>query len=42
MPVLDSPRLLKGALVSLNPPDPTPRVVIFQYNPATLTRSLAA
>ena len=34
-----SPRLLKGALVSVALPDPRPSVVTFQYNPDTLTRS---
>lgn len=33
-----APRLMKGALVSLN--DSVPRVVVFQYNPDTLTRTL--
>lgn len=42
MSVFSPPRPLKGAIVSLNPPDPTPRVVVFQYNPNTLTRSLTA
>lgn len=37
-----TPRLLKGALISLNLPDPTPSVITFQYNPETLTRSLEA
>jgi hypothetical protein len=37
-----SPRVLKGALVAYNFPDPTPRVIVFQYNPTTLTRSLEA
>jgi hypothetical protein len=37
-----TPRLLKGALISLNLPDPTPSVIPFQYNPETLTRSLEA
>ncbi len=36
------PRLLKGALVAFDLPNPTPRVAVFQYNPATLTRSLEA
>lgn len=40
--IFTPPRLLKGALVSLDPPNPTPRVIIFQYNPATLTRTLEA
>lgn len=34
------PRVLKGALVSIDPNAPTPRVVSFQYNPGTLKRSL--
>lgn len=37
-----SPRLLKGALVYINLPNPSPNVVVFQYNPHTLTRSLKA
>jgi hypothetical protein len=37
-----TPRLLKGALISLDLPDPTPSVIPFQYNPETLTRSLEA
>ena len=37
-----SPRLLKGAIVSMNLPDPSPKVVIFQYNPVTLSRTLQA
>ena len=35
-----SPRLLKGAIVSVNPGNSLPSVIVFQYNPATLTRSL--
>jgi len=35
----NSPRLLKGGLVSLDLAGP-PNVVIFQYNPETVTRSL--
>lgn len=42
MTLSSSPRLLKGALVSLDPPNPTPRVIVFQYNPNTLTRTLEA
>lgn len=42
MIVFSQPRLLKGALVTLEPPDPTPRVIVFQYNPNTLTRTLEA
>lgn len=37
-----SPRLLKGAIVSFDLPNPTPNVIVFQYNPETLTRSLQA
>lgn len=37
-----SPRVLKGALVTLEPPSSTPSVIVFQYNPVTLTRSLQA
>jgi hypothetical protein len=42
MTVFNAPRLLKGALVSLDPPNPTPQVIVFQYNPNTLTRTLEA
>ncbi|HEY9697911.1 MAG TPA: hypothetical protein V6D10_11650 [Trichocoleus sp.] len=35
-----SPRLFKGAIVSLDPANPIPSVIPFQYNPETLTRSL--
>lgn len=42
MTLFSPPRLLKGALVTLEPPNPTPRVIIFQYNPNTLTRTLEA
>lgn len=35
-----SPRLRKGGVIALNPPDPTPIVVIFQYNPEAVTRRL--
>ena len=34
------PRVLKGALVFLESSAPAPKVIAFQYNPATLTRSL--
>ncbi len=37
-----SPRLLKGALVSFDLPNPKPAVIIFQYNPDTLSRALEA
>ena len=35
-----SPRVLKGALVGIDPATPIPSVIIFQYNPDTLTRTL--
>jgi hypothetical protein len=35
-----SPRLLKGALVGLDPFNPLASVVVFQYNPDTMTRRL--
>jgi hypothetical protein len=35
-----SPRLLKGAIVAVDPANPLASVIMFQYNPATLTRSL--
>ena len=42
MSTFNPPRLLKGALVSIDQPNPTPQVIVFQYNPNTLTRSLEA
>ena len=35
-----SPRLLKGALIGVDPLNPLASIVVFQYNPATLTRTL--
>jgi hypothetical protein len=35
-----SPRVLKGALVGFDPVVPIPSVIVFQYNPDTLTRTL--
>jgi len=35
-----SPRILKGALVSIDPLIPVPNVIVFQYNPDTLSRTL--
>lgn len=35
-----SPRLLKGALIGVNPLNPLGAVVVFQYNPDTMTRKL--
>ena len=37
-----SPRLLKGAIVSVDLASPIPTVIVFQYNPETLTRQLRA
>jgi hypothetical protein len=37
-----SPRLQKGAIVGLDPFSPLASVVIFQYNPDTLTRTVQA
>lgn len=37
-----SPRLLRGAVVGIDPLDPIPNVIAFQYNPDTLTRTLQA
>jgi len=37
-----SPRLLKGALVGVDPMNPLASVVVFQYNPDTITRRLEA
>jgi hypothetical protein len=35
-----SPRLLKGAVIGLDPMNPLASVVVFQYNPDTMTRRL--
>lgn len=35
-----SPRTLRGAIVSFRLPNPVPQVIVFQYNPATLSRTL--
>jgi hypothetical protein len=37
-----TPRLLKGAIVGLDPGNPLASVVVFQYNPETMTRTLQA
>jgi hypothetical protein len=37
-----APKLMKGALVSASLPNPLSRIVVFQYNPDTLTRTLTA
>lgn len=38
----DSPRLLKGAIIGMDPANPLASVVVFQYNPDTMTRKLDA
>src|SRR5438105_3728998 len=37
-----SPRLLKGAIIGLDPVNPLASIVVFQYNPDTMTRKLDA
>ena len=37
-----SPRLIKGALVGLDPANPLASVIVFQYNPDAITRRLEA
>jgi len=37
-----SPRLLKGAIVGVDPMNPLASIVVFQYNPDTMTRRLQA
>lgn len=37
-----SPRVRKGAIVSVDPWNPLASVIVFQYNPATLSRTLTA
>lgn len=37
-----SPRLMKGAIVGLDPVNPLASVIVFQYNPDTMTRTLQA
>jgi hypothetical protein len=39
---LPSSRTIRGALIGLDPLNPVASVIIFQYNPDTLTRSLQA
>jgi hypothetical protein len=38
----NSPKLLKGAIVGIDLPNPLASVIVFQYNPDTLTRTLQA
>ena len=35
-----SPRLLKGAIVGIDPLNPLASIIVFQYNPDTMTRRL--
>lgn len=37
-----SPAVVKGAIVAISLPDPRPVVVVFQYNPESLSRTLTA
>jgi Contractile injection system tube protein len=37
-----SPRLLKGAVIGLDPANPLASIIVFQYNPDTMTRRLEA
>jgi len=37
-----SPRLIKGAIIALGLLNPLPNVIVFQYNPDTMTRKLDA
>jgi len=36
----NSPRLLKGAIIGLDPFNPLASVIVFQYNPESLSRTL--
>ena len=38
----NSPRLIKGAIIGVDIANPVASIVIFQYNPDTMTRTLAA
>jgi hypothetical protein len=42
MPLSSTPRLMKGAIVGIDPLNPLASLVLFQYNPDTLTRTLEA
>jgi hypothetical protein len=37
-----SPRLQKGAIIGIDPVNPLASIIVFQYNPETMTRSLTA
>jgi hypothetical protein len=39
---LGSPKVMKGAIIGLDPANPLASVIIFQYNPDALTRTLTA
>lgn len=36
-----SPRVQKGGIIALNPPDPVPTVIVFQYNPDSVSRRIS-
>lgn len=38
----ESPRLMKGAIIGVDPFNPLASIIIFQYNPDTLSRSIQA
>ena len=38
----NSPRLQKGAIIGLDPANPQTSIIVFQYNPDTLTRTLTS
>ncbi len=42
MSLSTSPRLTKGAIVSIDPLNPVPKVIVFQYNPVQISRQLEA
>jgi hypothetical protein len=42
MSLFNSPRLLKGAIIGIDEFNPLASVILFQYNPETLTRTLQA
>ena len=37
-----SPQVLKGAIIGLDPANPLASIIVFQYNPDTMTRTLKA
>jgi hypothetical protein len=37
-----TPKTLRGAIISFKLPDPVPSVIVFQYNPASMSRTLEA